>query len=304
MTRMPARRARADVALRLALVLVLLGLAAHGLSGRRGLDFDALSERPESPWVGLLLLGVAVFFVVVTLRTVLGLVRKAAADMDRDDGEREPGPRQPWWVNGVTMLVVIAVALLVYLWLSSGPPLSLRSPDPASTRDSGNPSPIPPNTDVVDSRALLLTVVVAAALGLAATMVLRRRRPAEDPDSGTEPDETDGMGEEGALAEAVAAAEEELDSHGDDTRAAIIAAYLAMERQLVSRGTARRASDTPTDFLTRAVATRRVSRGSAGRLTELFREARFSTHPMPPGAREDASRALARVAEDLTRAAP
>ena len=35
-------------------------------------------------------------------------------------------------------------------------------------------------------------------------------------------------------------------------------------------------------------------------VTELFREARFSTHAMPPGARADASRALARVAADLT----
>ena len=42
---------------------------------------------------------------------------------------------------------------------------------------------------------------------------------------------------ESALAGAVAAAEVELDSHGDDTRAAIIAAYLAMERQLVASGT-------------------------------------------------------------------
>jgi hypothetical protein len=105
---------------------------------------------------------------------------------------------------------------------------------------------------------------------------------------------------EAALAGAVAAAEVELDSHGDDTRAAIIAAYTAMERQLVASGTTRHASDTPTDFLMRAMAASRVSRGSATRLTELFREARFSTHPMPSTARADAARALARVGDDLS----
>jgi hypothetical protein len=103
-----------------------------------------------------------------------------------------------------------------------------------------------------------------------------------------------------ALADAVAAAEVELDSHGDDTRAAIIAAYTAMERQLIASGTTRRASDTPTDFLMRAMSASRVPRGSATRLTELFREARFSTHPMPSTARADAARALARVADDLS----
>jgi hypothetical protein len=91
----------------------------------------------------------------------------------------------------------------------------------------------------------------------------------------------------------------ELDSHGDDTRAAIIAAYTAMERQLVASGTTRHPSDTPTDFLMRAMSSSRVSRGSATRLTELFREARFSTHPMPSTARADAARALARIGDDL-----
>jgi hypothetical protein len=45
-----------------------------------------------------------------------------------------------------------------------------------------------------------------------------------------------------------------------------------------------------------------VSRGAATRLTDLFREARFSTHPMSATARADAARALARVADDVSHA--
>jgi hypothetical protein len=43
-----------------------------------------------------------------------------------------------------------------------------------------------------------------------------------------------------------------------------------------------------------------VHGGAAGRLTALFYEARFSTHPMPPSARESAREALDELSADLT----
>ena len=85
----------------------------------------------------------------------------------------------------------------------------------------------------------------------------------------------------------------------DDARAAIIACYVAMERRLAERGTARAAADTPDELLARAVASGAVRGGAAGRLTALFYEARFSTHPLGAGQRDAASAALDELAAEL-----
>jgi hypothetical protein len=85
----------------------------------------------------------------------------------------------------------------------------------------------------------------------------------------------------------------------DDARAAIIACYVAMERSLADRGTARGAADTPDELLARAVASGAVRGGAAGRLTALFYEARFSTHPLGAGQRDAASATLDELAEEL-----
>ncbi len=85
----------------------------------------------------------------------------------------------------------------------------------------------------------------------------------------------------------------------DDARAAIIACYVAMERRLADRGTARGAADTPDELLARAVASGIVRGGAAGRLTTLFYEARFSTHPLSAGQRDAASAALDELAAEL-----
>jgi len=85
----------------------------------------------------------------------------------------------------------------------------------------------------------------------------------------------------------------------DDARAAIIACYVAMERSLADRGTARGAADTPDELLARAVAAGVVRGGAAGRLTELFYEARFSTHPVGAGQRDAAGAALDELAGEL-----
>jgi hypothetical protein len=85
----------------------------------------------------------------------------------------------------------------------------------------------------------------------------------------------------------------------DDARAAIIACYVAMERSLADRGTARGAAETPDELLARAAAAGTVRGGAAGRLTALFYEARFSTHPLAAGQRDAASVALDELAGEL-----
>ncbi|MGX4695222.1 DUF4129 domain-containing protein [Streptomyces sp. JNUCC 63] len=86
---------------------------------------------------------------------------------------------------------------------------------------------------------------------------------------------------------------------GTDTRAAVIACYVAMEESLADSGVARRASDSPQDLLERAVAGGLPARAAAAELTALFREARYSTHPMDGGHRDRAAAALAEIAHGL-----
>jgi len=86
---------------------------------------------------------------------------------------------------------------------------------------------------------------------------------------------------------------------GDDPRAAVIACYAAMEESLAQSGVARRASDSPQDLLERAVADGLPAAPAAAELTALFREARYSTHPMNDCHRDRAAAALAEIAEGL-----
>jgi hypothetical protein len=80
-----------------------------------------------------------------------------------------------------------------------------------------------------------------------------------------------------------------------------------MERSLAKRGAERGAAGTPDELLRRAVRSGLLSAGddsaahnSAARtLTALFYEARFSTHPLGPGQRATAARALDELAAEL-----
>jgi hypothetical protein len=101
------------------------------------------------------------------------------------------------------------------------------------------------------------------------------------------------------LAEAVAAGTEALEYRGE-AREAVIACYAAMEQALSGAGgTERRAADTPEEFLSRVTAAQVIPGAPARRLTELFREARFSRHAITEDKRDTAREALAAISEHL-----
>jgi Domain of unknown function (DUF4129) len=89
----------------------------------------------------------------------------------------------------------------------------------------------------------------------------------------------------------------------DDARAAIIACYVAMENSLAERGAARAAADTPDELLARARSSGLVRGTAAARLTALFYEARFSSHPLDRSQRDAAEQALDELAAALAEAA-
>jgi hypothetical protein len=72
-----------------------------------------------------------------------------------------------------------------------------------------------------------------------------------------------------------------------------------MEASLAQRGAARGAADTPDELLARATGQGVVHGTAAVRLTALFYEARFSSHPLDPGQRDAAEQALDELAATL-----
>lgn len=133
--------------------------------------------------------------------------------------------------------------------------------------------------------AALIVVIVLVALRLL------RKVPQLGPVESAPPTADSGAEDE-ALADALIAGRSALG--GDDARAAIIACYAAMETSLAQAGISRERSDSPSDLLHRATARDLPTAGTrdAQVLTDLFREARFSSHPMTAQHLEAARRAL------------
>ena len=250
--------------------------------------------------IGLALEGVLGVLLVITLRRGAAAARAARgrpyteADDETDVAALLRSMLR--WVLGGGM-AAIAVVLLVNLHLHFftvpkrsrlrpvPPPRHPRTP-PGSVR--GGPGLHIPIGPILYG---LLVLALAAAVVISVWWAARLRRPAA-------PGQVTGDLDAGDLREAVESGRVAL-AGLDDARAAIIACYLAMEGSLADRGTARGVADTPDELLSRAVAARVVRGAAARRLTELFYEARFSSHPLGTDQRDAARQALDEIAAEL-----
>jgi hypothetical protein len=172
------------------------------------------------------------------------------------------------------------------------PPLPTGRPSlPARPHVSGAPGG---RLDYTLAGYALLVIAILVAAAIAVILVRRRARPADWADLDEAPDEEP----EAALRRAVQSGQAAL-REVDDARLAIIACYVAMEGSLARAGTVREAAETPDELLGRAAAAGLAGGGAAATLTALFYEARFSTHPLPAAARDEARDALAALAAVL-----
>jgi hypothetical protein len=292
--------ARQQLARLLPLVLLIV-LAIAGLRGTVAAPRWNGPLRGDGVAVGLILEVVLGVLLVTTRRRESAARRKApAGPAESDDGRKDvPGALRfvLTWVLGAGMVAVAVVLLAnlhLHMFIKQRP---VHSPPPAPPRGR-QPLPRPPGGAALHIPigpilyGLLIAVLVAAVV-ISIWWSARLRRaaaPGEVPDDLAE----DSAGLRDAV-ESGRAALAEL----DDARAAIIACYLAMERSLADRGTARAAADTPDELLARALATGIVRGPAARRLTALFYEARFSTHPLGPEQRETARHALDDLAAEL-----
>lgn len=101
-----------------------------------------------------------------------------------------------------------------------------------------------------------------------------------------------------AAVAADAAAQRQALEHGTP-RNAIVECWLRLEAVIVAAGLPRRPSDTSTDLVERTMATHAVDPVAIGELAALYREARFSSHPMGEAQRRAAIAALDAVHADL-----
>jgi hypothetical protein len=275
-------------------LLRLLPLALLIVAGLAGLRGAAGAPRWDGPLHrDPLAVGAGLEVVIVTLLVVL-LVRRSRGSQEATAVKLRGVLMSVLGVAAVGAVVLTLFGLNLHvsgqarrLAPAGRPPTAI--PSASRPRPGSGPAPHFPVTVLL--YALLIAVLLA---GVAASIWWARRlRPpvaprdddliAEDPER---------------LREAVESGRSALRTV-DDARAAIIACYLAMETSLAERGTARGIAGTPGELLTRATGAGLVRGTAAGRLTSLFYEARFSSHPLGHGQRDAAAQALDELAADL-----
>jgi hypothetical protein len=260
-------------------LLIVLTVAAIGSLGPRG---DALKDASAVTVVSFLLeLTMAVLVTALRWRHIP--VTPVAVRLNQ--------------VLQAVLFTGLAVLPIVYLIYRTDPNAALHGRPPVRISHvpiKGTPRPTSqhPFSSSVPWRELLIALLIVVVVTVLIIAWRNRTRLSfNDPQDLM----TDTESELARAVESGRAALTEL----DDARAAIIACYVAMETSLAQAGTKRELAETPDELLDRAMTAGQVPAVPAGTLTELFYEARFSTHHMPSAKREQAQRALADLADHL-----
>jgi Domain of unknown function (DUF4129) len=219
-------------------------------------------------------------------------------------GRRGPNPGYPAGLLRAGLLRVILLGMVVVAILAGVSRLDLhpghratpaplrgrlRLQTPRSIRGATASSSEDPTYVLYALLALLLLAAIVACV----LVILRRVAAGSAGDSFPLPDDDDT-----SMRDAIESGRRALRSF-DDAQAAIIACYVAMEASLARAGTAREAAETPDELLARAVGSGLLEGTAAGRLTALFYEARYSSHPLPPTARDEAVQAMDAISAEL-----
>ena len=277
-------------------LLPLTLLIIAGLAGLRGAVGALRWDGPLH--ADALVVGVVLEVVIVTMLVIL-LIRRRSGSQEATAVKLRGVLLSALGAGAVAAAVVMVAGLHLHLFSQRARPRHFRIPV-ATPSGSIRPRPGAGPAPHISLTVLLYALLVALLLaGIAVCIWLARRLrpPAALRDHGDDFIVEDPE----RLREAVESGRSALRTV-DDARAAIIACYLAMETHLAERGAARGAAGTPGELLTRATERGLVRGTAAGRLTALFYEARFSSHPLGHQQRDAAERALDELAADLAEA--
>jgi hypothetical protein len=291
-------------------VVVVAGIALAALLMRPGAHLVARGRGPLGGNSGVVV-ALAALAVVAGLLTHGRFQRSLPHTRELTPVEQRLADATGYTVMLAPFAVPLLVLLLHRFSAGAGGDGNATEPHPVITRsprllpssaarppaDHGGGHDLPVLPVLIGIGAALL----AAAVGYAALLLwrhLRRTGPRQPQEPYDAADDRD------LLARAVDSGRRAL-LGGDDPRTAVIACYAAMEETLAVSGVVRRASDSPQDLLERAAAGGLLPEaGAAAELTALFREARYSRHPMDAGHRDRAAAALTEIAASLAAAGP
>ena len=181
--------------------------------------------------------------------------------------------------------------------------LPTRPPDGDRTSPPSSGTDAPPSLMLFVLLVLLLVVIATAVAGW---MSLQRRSagPGRYRTRRRAPERDVGGAEPADPAVLVAAVEAGLrDLEDGSPGEGVVACWVQLERAAEDAGAGRAAPETPSELAGRLIDTHGVESGPLVRLAELYREARYSTHPVPEGARTEARALLEEVRADLALAA-
>ncbi len=205
-------------------------------------------------------------------------------------GRRAGGPQSLIVTAAVLVAVLVIVQQGLRLNWIKGDTESEKSGKPGVVTGKGTDAPAQPEAYQPQFRWLPVFVIGSLILGIGGAMAVfavRRRR-----------DELRDAPIVEALSDVLAESLDDLRTERDP-RQAVIRAYSRMERTLAARGLPRHETEAPLEYLRRVLDAVQASAHSVRRLTQLFQRARFSTHEIDAGMKEDAIEALSGLRAEL-----
>jgi hypothetical protein len=213
----------------------------------------------------------------------------------------------------------VTLGLVVLLWAAAAGPAALvdpstRRPEPFRVRPSASPSPSatatpgagrgvahPTGSDlswVGDALAWTVLLLLASGLVAAGVWAWRHRwhRPPTPATLEVEP-----LPDVRMLGQRLGRdAGARLAALGEGApRDGIVGCWLHLEEAVAAAGVLRDPAETSSEFTVRVLRTLDLDPRAVADLAALYREARFSGHPMPESARTTARETLQRIHEDL-----
>lgn len=283
------RQGAAGLVLAFLVLVAVVGIAAGAHPGRGSLTSQFSSLTPIT-WILVTLLEIIAIAFVVTLVVEIFSHRRNRRWVENPDLPELPLWRRILYALCAVGLLAAFYFLIYYVVTRSRRRLPRTFASRARTRTGG--STLLPHTHGLDvfvvTTAIALTIVAAAIV--AYVIALRRtRNNARKTESAPEMSLGD-------LDRLLGTAVEDLRSpeNENDPRQAVILAYARME-DLFGRAGTPRTSETPFEYVALHLTRLGVPERAAFALTDLFEQARFSTHIIGTDLRREALSALENV---------